>query len=138
MIFSWLSWLAVLLVCANNGPGSGGGVREDGCHILQIIGCQRHAAFSLQAGSLDWVLRTGEARKSEPARKLLIFEFRPLRGVKSAFHMSDDLITRKQIISSLHEIIFILEHCERKMKVASQQKHTKYFEIHRISTVLNY
>ena len=27
------------------------------------------------------------ARKSEPARELLIFEFRPSRGVKSAFHM---------------------------------------------------
>ena len=47
---------------------------------------------SLRAGSL--VPRTGEARKSvgksresEPARQLLIFEFRPLRGVKLAFHM---------------------------------------------------
>ena len=28
------------------------------------------------------------ARKSEPARELLSFEFRPSRGVKSAFHMS--------------------------------------------------
>ena len=27
------------------------------------------------------------ARKSEPVRELLSFEFRPLRGVKSAFHM---------------------------------------------------
>ena len=58
---------------------------------------------SLRAGSLVWVgyhgqlgdkeQRTGEAgkknevRKSEPARELLIFEFRPLRGVKLAFHM---------------------------------------------------
>ena len=47
---------------------------------------------SLRAGSL--VPRTGEARKSvgkarksEPARELLIFEFRPSRDVKSAFHM---------------------------------------------------
>ena len=53
--------------------------------------------ISLRAGSLVWVgdkePRTGEpgekneARKSEPARELLIFEFRPSRGVKSAFHM---------------------------------------------------
>ena len=50
------------------------------------------ATVSLRAGSL--VPRTGEARKSvgkarksEPARELLIFEFRPSRGVKSAFHM---------------------------------------------------
>ena len=49
---------------------------------------------SLRAGSLVWVgdkePRTGEkneARKSEPARELLIFEFRPSRGVESAFHM---------------------------------------------------
>ena len=49
---------------------------------------------SLRAGSLVWVgdkePRTGEkneATKSEPARELLIFEFRPSRGVKSAFHM---------------------------------------------------
>ena len=51
---------------------------------------------SLRAGSLVWVWvgdkepRTGEkneARKSEPARELLIFEFCPSRGVKSAFHM---------------------------------------------------
>ena len=52
---------------------------------------------SLRAGSLVWVgdkePRTGEsgekneARNSEPARELLIFEFRPSRGVKSAFHM---------------------------------------------------
>ena len=41
--------------------------------------------FSLRTGSL--VPRTGEARKSEPARELLMFEFRPSRGVKSAFHM---------------------------------------------------
>ena len=47
---------------------------------------------SLRVGSL--VPRTGEARKSvgkarksEPARELLIFEFRPSRGVKSAFHL---------------------------------------------------
>ena len=50
--------------------------------------------ISLRAGSLVWVgdkePRTGEkneARKSEPARELLIFEFRPSRGVKSAFYM---------------------------------------------------
>ena len=49
---------------------------------------------SLRAGSLVWVgdkePRTGEkneATKSEPAREPLIFEFRPSRGVKSAFHM---------------------------------------------------
>ena len=52
---------------------------------------------SLRAGSLVWVgdkePRTSEpgekneARKSESARELLIFEFRPSRGVKSAFHM---------------------------------------------------
>ena len=64
---------------------------------------------SLRAGQL--VPRTGEARKSvgklresEPTRQLLIFEFRPLRGVKSAFHVSDNLITQKQIISLPHEI----------------------------------
>ena len=58
---------------------------------------------SLRAGSLAvvWVEYRGQgwqpqagkageenrARKSEPARELLIFEFRPSRGVKSAFHM---------------------------------------------------
>ena len=54
---------------------------------------------SLRAGSLVWVgdkePRTGEkneARKSEPARELLIFEFRPSRGVKSAFHMCQKTI----------------------------------------------
>ena len=50
-----------------------------------------------RAGSLVWVgdkePRTGEpgekneVRKSEPARELLIFEFCPSGGVKSAFHM---------------------------------------------------
>ena len=57
-------------------------------------GLMSHLAHSLRAGSLVWVgdkePRTGEkneARKSEPARDLLIFEFRPSRGVKSAFHM---------------------------------------------------
>ena len=37
-----------------------------------------------------YVLRsrdTNEARKSEPARELFSFEFRPSRGVSSAFHM---------------------------------------------------
>ena len=54
---------------------------------------------SLRAGSLVWVgdkePRTGEkneARKSEPARELLIFEFRPSRGVKSAFRMCQKTI----------------------------------------------
>ena len=55
---------------------------------------------SQRAGSLVWVgdkePRIGEpgekneARKSEPAGELLIFEFRPSRGVKSAFHVSDN------------------------------------------------
>ena len=30
-----------------------------------------------------------EARKTEPAHKLLIFEFCPWQGVKSAFHVTD-------------------------------------------------
>ena len=42
---------------------------------------------SLWAGSLVWVPRTSEARKSGLARELLTFEFRPSQGVKSAFHM---------------------------------------------------
>ena len=56
------------------------------------MGVRNQYSSSLRAGSL--VPRTGEARKSvgkarksEPARELLIFEFRPSRGVKSAFHM---------------------------------------------------
>ena len=66
-------------------------------HNFCIIEMGGRGGPSLRAGSLVWVgdkePRTGEpgekngARKSEPARELLIFEFRPSRGVKSAFHM---------------------------------------------------
>ena len=42
----------------------------------------------------------GKARKSEPARELLIFEFLPSRGVKSAFRMCQIM----QTISSRYEI----------------------------------
>ena len=71
---------------------------QDFGKTLTIIQCSSQLVHSdkcsLRAGSLVWVgdkePRTGEkneARKSEPARELLIFEFRPSRGVKSAFHM---------------------------------------------------
>ena len=65
--------------------------------LRENIEVHKSVFYSLRAGSLVWVgdkePRTGEpgekneARKSEPARELLIFEFRPSRGVKSAFHM---------------------------------------------------
>ena len=44
-------------------------------------------AGSLVPGTGEARKSVGKARKSEPARELLIFEFRPSRGVKSAFHM---------------------------------------------------
>ena len=57
--------------------------------VGRFPGNQYHIELSLRAGSLVWAgekePRTGEkneARKSEPARELLIFEFRPSRGVK--------------------------------------------------------
>ena len=63
------------------------------------LGTKFLSICSLRAGSLVWVgdkePRTGEkneARKSEPARELLIFEFRLSRGVKSAFHMCQKTI----------------------------------------------
>ena len=64
-------------------------------HYLE--GIFHTCSVSLRAGSLVWVgdkeQRTGEpgkkneTRKSEPACELLIFEFCPSQGVKSAFHM---------------------------------------------------
>ena len=61
-------------------------------HTVLLLTCYKLTKYtfllstlSLRAGSL--VPRTGKARKSEPARELLIFEFRPSQGVKSAFHM---------------------------------------------------
>ena len=63
-------------------------------NIGQVALLTFNTSRSLRAGSLHlfgysllWVPRTGEERKSEPARELLISEFRPSRGVKSAFHM---------------------------------------------------
>ena len=62
-----------------------------------LLTAQVRFLISLRAGSLVWVgdneprigepCEKNEARKSEPARELLIFEFRPSRGVKLAFHM---------------------------------------------------
>ena len=71
------------------------------CSLSSFVFVMRNISFalSLRAGSLVWVgdkePRTGEkneVRKSEPARELLIFEFRPSRGVKSAFHMCQKTI----------------------------------------------
>ena len=57
---------------------------------MSRLTCVAHRASILAAQQSRRAGQAGEkngARKSEPARGLLIFEFRPLRGVKSAFDM---------------------------------------------------